>query len=126
MQSEEPEKQCSFNMFNVIGQPRAEPIYTTLKVNGHELTMEVDTGASVSVISQVPVHKLWSSEGAPALIEPNIRLRTYTGECIPLPSAIDVDIEYHRQKAQVTLLVVEGEESPTENSPELGENLGGN
>ncbi len=109
LQSEETEEQCSFSMFNVIGQPRAEPIYTVLKVNGSDLKVEVDTGASVSVISRGTFHKLCSSGGAPELKETNIRLKTYTGECISLAGAIDVDIEYHGQRVKGTLLVAEGE-----------------
>lgn len=81
LQSEESGEQCSFNMFNVIGQPLSKPIYTALQINSNEVKMEVDTGASVSVISQGTFHKLWRSEGAPELKETNIRLRTYTGEC---------------------------------------------
>lgn len=109
LQSEDFEEQCSFNMFNIRGQPRAQPIYATVKVNGKELNMEVDTGASASVISQTTFNRLWSSGGAPAMEETSIRLRTYTGECIPLAGAIKVDIVYQEQRAAVTLLVVEGE-----------------
>ncbi|XP_062374782.1 uncharacterized protein K02A2.6-like [Sardina pilchardus] len=113
LQGDEPEEEeeSSFDMFNlhVISQSRAEPIYVALKVNGTDLKMEVDTGASVSVISQHSYHNLWRATEAPALKKTNIRLRTYTGECIPLLGAIDVDIDYEGQKASVSLLVVQGE-----------------
>lgn len=52
---------------------------------------------------------MWSSEAAPELKETKIRLKTYTGECIPLVGAINVDIDYQGQKAKGTLLVVKGE-----------------
>lgn len=109
LQSEEAEEQCSFNMFAVIGQPRAEPICTVLKVNNIELKMEVDTGASVSLISQGTFRKLCTEGGAPDLQETRVRLKTYTGECIPLAGAIEVDIDYHGQQVKGTLLVAEGE-----------------
>ncbi|XP_035806354.2 uncharacterized protein K02A2.6-like [Amphiprion ocellaris] len=108
LQSEAPEEECAFNMFN-LKEPRAEPICATLQVNGKELQMEVDTGASASVISQATYHRLWRSGGAPALKETNIRLRQYTGECIPLLGAIEVNLAYQGQEATVRLLVVEGE-----------------
>lgn len=51
LQIEAAEDQVSFNMFNLIdlSEPRAEPINATLQINGKELEMEVDTGASASV-----------------------------------------------------------------------------
>jgi hypothetical protein len=110
VQSEEPEEQCSFNMFNIdLSGPRADPICATLHINGKELTMEVDTGASVSVISQTTYSRLWGSGKAPALRKTNIRLRQYTGECIPLLGAIEVDVMYEGQSVTVKLLVVDGE-----------------
>jgi len=110
VQSEEPEEQCSFNMFNMdLSEPRADPICATLQLNGKQLTMEVDTGASVSVISQATYSRLWCSEKGPALRKTNIRLRQYTGECIPLLGAIEVDVMYEGQSAKVKLLVVDGE-----------------
>lgn len=111
-EEEEPqEEECSFNMFNVhaISQPRADPIYATLKVNGADLKMEVDTGASVSVLSENAYHQLWKATKAPALKKSAIKLRTYTGECIPIIGAIEVDIDYEGQKAATKLLVVQGE-----------------
>ncbi|CAI5657334.1 unnamed protein product [Oreochromis niloticus] len=112
LQSMAPEEDdCVFNMFNLVGfdKCRAEPIYATIQVNGKELQMEVDTGASASVISQATYHSLWHSGGAPALQATEISLRQYTGECIPLLGAIEVHAAYQGQEAAATLLVVKGE-----------------
>ncbi|CAL8284617.1 unnamed protein product [Boreogadus saida] len=66
-------------MFNIdLSEPRADPICATLQINGKQLTMEVDTGASVSVMSQTTYSRLWCSGKAPALRKTNIRLRQYT------------------------------------------------
>ncbi|XP_036002862.1 uncharacterized protein K02A2.6-like [Fundulus heteroclitus] len=112
-EEEEPqeEEESSYNMFNLhaISQPRAEPIYATVKVNGADLKMEVDTGASVSVLSKNTYHQLWQATKAPVLKKSDIKLRTYTGECISIIGAIEVDIDYEGQKAAVKLLVVKGE-----------------
>ncbi|KAL3974523.1 interleukin 1 receptor-like 1 [Sarotherodon galilaeus] len=85
------------------------PIYATIQVNGKELQMEVDTGASASVISQATYHSLWHSVGAPAHQETEISLRQYTGECILLLGAIEVHAAYQGQETAATLLVVKGE-----------------
>lgn len=101
LQSEDAEEQVSFNMFNLIdlSEPRAEPISATLQINGKGLEMEVDTGASASVISQATYLNLWRKEEAPALKEANVRLTTYTGERIPLLGAIEVNVVYQGQEA---------------------------
>ncbi|CAI5640403.1 unnamed protein product [Oreochromis niloticus] len=112
LQSMAPEEdECVFNMFNLVGfnKCHAEPIYATIQVNGKELQMEVDTGASASVISQATYHSLWHSGGAPARQATEISLRQYTGECIPLLGAIEVHAAYQGQEAAATLLVVKGE-----------------
>ncbi|CAI5647636.1 unnamed protein product [Oreochromis niloticus] len=112
LQSIAPEEdECVFNIFNLVGfnRCRAEPIYATIQVNGKELQMEVDTGASASVISQATYYSLWHSVGAPAHQESEISLRQYTGECIPLLGAIEVHAAYQGQETAATLLVVKGE-----------------
>ncbi|CAI5686860.1 unnamed protein product [Oreochromis niloticus] len=112
LQSMAPEEdECVFNMFNLVGfnKCHAEPIYATIQVNGKELQMEVDTGASASVISQATYYSLWHSGGAPALQATEISLRQYTGECIPLLGAIEVHAAYQGQEAAATLMVVKGE-----------------
>ena len=73
------------------------------------MTMEVDKGTSVSVISHTTYCRLWCSGKAPALRKTDIRLRQYTGECIHLLGAIEVDVMYEGQSAKVKLIVVAGE-----------------
>ncbi|XP_056118298.1 uncharacterized protein K02A2.6-like [Rhinichthys klamathensis goyatoka] len=70
--------------------------------------MEVDTGASASIISEETYGKLWTNEQTPALCESSITLRTYTGEIIPVMGATEVTIAYGSQAAEARLLVVKG------------------
>ena len=61
--------------------------------------MEVDTGASASIISKVMYHKLWPSTA---------NLRTYSGEKLRVQGMIEVEVKYEDQVTQLPLLVVEG------------------
>ena len=70
--------------------------------------MEVDTGASVSVISKDTYSKLWPSAQAPPIESSDVQLQTYTGHSLPVLGTIDVDVSYKHQTAKLPLVVVEG------------------
>ena len=63
----------------MVGKRSNHPILVEVQVNGLELTMEVDTGAAVSIISEQRL-KVLLDAGIKAI---NVKLRTYTLERIP-------------------------------------------
>ena len=63
----------------VIFPGKGQPIVVTVKINGSELLMEVDTGASLSIISECIYHSLIA---LPELNSIHVTLHTYTGESI--------------------------------------------
>ena len=73
-----------FTMFRVGGNPQT-PMVVTMEVNGKLLTMEVDTGAAVSVISTATRDQMFPD--CP-LINTSAVLTTYTGERMPLAGEI--------------------------------------
>ena len=86
-------------------------ILVPLLLNGSSnFNFELDTGASVSVISE----KTWRDdlEGI-RLKKSGISLKTYTGERLKVVGKVDVNVEYEKQTASLLLLVLEG------NSPSL-------
>ena len=84
-----------------------DPIYITIIVNGASLLMEVDTGATLSVISKATYDRAWREE-PPPLAPSTARLRTYTGEEIPVKGEIEVDVCHRDQQKRLTLIVTEG------------------
>ncbi len=65
--------------------------------------MEVDTGAEVSVLPAAA----WKSLFPDILpVKTSATLQTYTGESIPVPGEISVQIQYDTQSAQTNLVVV--------------------
>ena len=80
-------------------------IFVTPDVNGVPLRMELDTSASVSLISI----EVWQSDlkGVP-LESPRIVLKTYTGEKLEFEGQVMVQVRYQDQEATLPLLVVKG------------------
>ena len=66
---------------------RLPPIKVHVEINNCSVPMEVDTGASVSIMSETLYHKLWPRRG---LKETTIRLQTYSKEPIPVVGATQV------------------------------------
>ena len=98
----------------------------TVKVNDKDLQMEVDTGASASVISEEVYGRLWKREDASPLRPTTVTLRTYTGEKLALLGSITVDVQYKEQRQTLSLLVVAGS-GPTLLCPfNIPANNGGN
>ena len=81
-------------------------ILVPLLLNGSsKVNFELDTGASVSVISE----KTWRDDlkGIP-LKKSGISLRTYTGKRLKVVGKVDVNVEYEKQTASLPLHVLEG------------------
>lgn len=100
-----------------VGPPQTEALFVVrgtvtspylveVKVNGHPLTMEVDSGAAVSLATEAAVAPLMSS----AQLQPSSTvLKTYTGDQIPVKGVLTVDVEYgQQQRPNLSLLVVPG------------------
>ena len=79
-----------------------------VKLNGKELSMEVDTGASL-LISEATYQNLWEPDTLPELQQTSVKLRTYTGEEISVLGGINVKVQTQGQEAHLPLLVVKGD-----------------
>ena len=76
-----------------------------LEINRKMLVMEIDTGAAISVISRDKYNKLFSDT---SLNPSTVRLKTYTGEPIPVVGELDVEVKYGSQVCTLSLTIVEG------------------
>ena len=79
-------------------------------IEGKLVNMELDTGASVSLISEATWSKLYSKK---KLQRTTTILRTYTGEKIQPLGSCNVEVKYKEESAILPLLVIKG------NSPNL-------
>ena len=76
-----------------------------LEINGHPVTLKIDTGAAVSVISEKTRQKLFPTATLEAT---EIRLRTYNSKPITVLGQLAVTVEYQGYHGVHTLYVVEG------------------
>ena len=83
----------------------SKPIQVQVLVNKKELTMEVDTGAAVSIISNSTRKALFPNF---QLHESNLVLKTYTEEPMKIIDNLHVDVQYGSQQAKLVLVVVGG------------------
>ena len=74
--------------------------------------MEIDTGASVSVISEDTYLSVWPEDQRPVLQKSNAQLRTYSGEFMHVCGSITVCVSYRQQQKTLSLLVVKGAGRP--------------
>ncbi|KAL7834774.1 hypothetical protein SRHO_G00290210 [Serrasalmus rhombeus] len=98
------EEEISLNILTVAGESRgywAPPL-----IEGQTVRMEIDTGAAVSIVSEnVYKNTLKHLSLKPA----NIKLKTYTGEQVPVQGVVDVTVQLNKQTAKLPLYVVKGD-----------------
>lgn len=80
-------------------------VEVSVNVNDVDLFMEIDTGARASLISEDTYHKHFSST---PLMSCMTRLHTYTRESIKVLGQMSSNINYDKQHANLSLVVVEG------------------
>ena len=85
---------------------RLPPIKVHVELDRCSVPMEVDTGASVSIMPETLYHKLWPRRG---LKETTIRLQTYSKEPIGVVGTTEVKVAYEGQTATLPLVIVKGE-----------------
>lgn len=75
-----------------------------MTLNGKDVSMEVDTGTSLSIISETTYGTF---QPAPPMRTSNVKLTTYTGENVLVVGAIDVAVARETQVKELSLLVVD-------------------
>ena len=94
----------SYPMLAVVS--RSQPIILSVMVNNRKLDMELDTGASVSVISEDTYNAVLRD--TVSLVSTDVSLRSYLGEQLPLLGVINVQVVYNSQTSTLPLYIVKG------------------
>ena len=71
--------------------------------------MEVDTGTAVMVISEATYNQVCGASSCSQLQPSTLKLRTYTGEEIPVVGGTTVKVQCQEQVEQLPLVVVTGD-----------------
>lgn len=86
-----------------------EPIIVDISLNTVPVRMELDTGASVSVISH-STYLAIKRQGRDAPLQPSqVKLKSYTGQVIPVLGSASLQARYGTQQVAVVVQVVEGD-----------------
>eukprot|EP00731_Ephydatia_muelleri_P000773 Em0001g773a len=110
--TEPQEQEYRLDYIGVLKGINTKRVWIEVELNGIPLKMELDTGASVSLVST----KTWREKlGSPPLTKRKIVLRAYSGHRSRLhvigETTVDVNAGSQRHKS-LPLVVVEGEEAP--------------
>ena len=98
-------------MFHISQSPRAtshKAYLVPVKINGVSTNMELDTGASLSIMSLEAYQRLCHLKVKPKLEKSGISLRNYVGELIIPVGQVTVDVEYLDQKKCLNLTILPG------------------
>ncbi|XP_065892760.1 uncharacterized protein [Dysidea avara] len=82
-----------YSMYNLTGPP-VKPLVVSVKLNNVDLKMQLDTGTSISIISEATYNRLWPQGKTPAIQESHVKLKTYSGERLTVKEVIKVEVQY--------------------------------
>ena len=85
---------------------RSDPIKLAMEVNDHKLDMELDTGASVSVISEDTFNSGLSS--SVQLHPSNASLTSYSGHSLEVLGSANNKVKYQTQTVTLPIFVIKG------------------
>ena len=100
----EPDSGDEFPLLRVGGKSVC-PIMVELRLNGVKTQMELDTGATVSIISTQTKDKLFPQD---KLTDSSLILTTYSGEQLVVAGLMFVNVKYGKQQHQLPVYVVKG------------------
>ena len=93
--------------FHTPATGKFKPYFIIMEVESRSLVMEIDTGASLSIISEQTKEKLWPSK---RLLPTTAKLRTYSGEELPVKGTMKVKVLHKgHQNVELSLIVVNGQ-----------------
>ena len=95
------------SLYTFSDHTSCSPDQVQLKLNSKPIVMEIDTGASVSLISESMLKALLPQL---SIKRSTLNLKTYTGESIPVKGSVIVDVTYgSKTYSNLELTVVDGE-----------------
>ena len=89
-----------------VSSGSTKPLVVKVQLNGTDMELELDAGASVSLISEETFHKL--RKGNELLGKTKAKLFTYTGELIRVKGSANVKVDHNGQRATLPLIVTQG------------------
>lgn len=105
-QISDDKQELEYLSLHVVRSSSTPPYKVPLIINDVAHSMELDTGASVTLMSDTKRRELFPGTH---LRESTVLLRTYSGEQLPVVGEMDVQVKYGEQQCDLVLTVVSGE-----------------
>ena len=102
------QKPMVYELYNLSDRICERPaIKLDVMMNNTKIIVEVDTGASATLINESTFHQIWPKQ-KPDVSKEDL-LRTYTGEKVPLLGTVKTTIKYKDQTTTLPVLIVKGQ-----------------
>ncbi len=103
---EEEEEEEGFPLYHIGSKKKTHPpLEAQVQMDDCPVTMEIDTGATLSLMAETMFRQLWPRR---SLNVTTVRLCSYSKEPITVLGSVNVNTSYKGQTAQLPLLVVKG------------------
>ena len=105
--TQSPVEQQEFHLFN-CSQSKVSPYRIHVNINCIPVAMELDTGASATVINETVYRQINEGRQKPELQESKTVLRSYTGQEVPILGKFTGSVNYKGQNKELPVIVVKG------------------
>jgi hypothetical protein len=96
-----------YSLYNIREKTKDKSISIDEELGGQPIRMELDTGATKTIISEETYNKL--CKNLTPLRKTTVVLSTYTGERIPVAGKVMVPVRYENQQHNLLAFVVKGQ-----------------
>ena len=94
-----------YSLHNVNSPAPTKPIMLEVVINNQTVSMELDTGSAVTLVSEHTFKSKWPD--TPLQVS-NVKLCTYSNESLQVLGQIEAKIQYNKQVVELPLITVEG------------------
>jgi len=94
-----------YELLNVTSPGKVSPWNATVDIEGVSVLMQLDTGASLSLMPETTFRELWPQRN---LDSSEVRLSSYSGESIPVVGSVQVKVKYKCQEFTLPLIIAKG------------------
>ena len=104
---EEPVDKSTWPMFTIVdSRRRSKELIVPVLIDGKQVDMELDTGASVTIIRK----NVWYDVLAKKLVQKtDVKLRSYSGHEIPVVGEAKVQVSHRNQEALLPVIITEND-----------------
>ena len=95
-----------FNIYKLATEEKQEPYKVNVRINSNDVVMEIDTGASISIINYYTYSKSVKKSKS-SLMKSNVMLRTYSGSILKARGKFEGVFEYEGQKLKHQFVVAD-------------------